>query len=144
MAAVADDLAGGGVDGLQEPGGDAAGGIDAGTDAQDESLAAAEVEVALESGPVGRQVHRQVADAQVAKTERSGIEARVDLADDAQLTRRRIGGIGEGELVGQGNACCDMQLAIAAALRLRTTDTQQGGLAGGQVDRRRQVASEVE
>ena len=142
--AVADDLTGGGVDGLQEPGGDAAAGIDAGTDTQDESRAAAEVEVALERGPVVRQMDREVADAQVAKTERSGIEVRVDLADDAQLTRRRNDGIGEREAVGQGKACSDMQAAIVAALRLWTFDTQQGGLAGGLVDRRRQVASEVE
>jgi len=52
--AVAQDLARVRVDRLQQPGRGARGDVDAGADAQDESLAAAEVEVALEARLVAR------------------------------------------------------------------------------------------
>src|SRR5207244_12915732 len=64
---IAHDFAGVRIDRLQQPGGGTRLNIDTGGDAQDESLAAGEVEVTLEIGLVGRNVDVDIAQPQVVQ-----------------------------------------------------------------------------
>ena len=141
---VAQHLAGVGVDGLDQPGGDVAFGINAGTDAQHISLGAREIEVALEDGlPVG-DVDVDVAEFEVAQAQAAHVEIRIDGRHQTDFSHRRLGRVVEAERVGQRVVCGDVGGAIGRRQGLRAAHADRGarvllGL-GGLL----QVAGEVE
>ena len=116
---VAQHFAGVGVDGLDQPGGDAARGVDAGADAQHEALAAGEVEVALEGRQARRHVHVDVADLEVTQAQAGRVEIRVELRHQAQLAHCGAAGVGEADGVGQRVVGRHVTLAAGREHRLR-------------------------
>jgi hypothetical protein len=106
------------VDGLQQPGGDAAGSIDSGADAQHEALAAGEVEVALEVGAIDGQMDVDVADLEVAQAQAADVEVGIEFGDDAQLAGGLVAGVAEGNGIRQGGGGWDV-FSIVALGRLR-------------------------
>ena len=89
------------VDGLQQPGRDARLRIHARAHAQDEALAAAEIEIALEVGLVRGDVDVDVAQFQIAQPEAARIEIGIELGDDAHLPQSVFGRVVESHAVGQ-------------------------------------------
>ena len=76
------------VDRLEHPGSGRTLRIDTGGDAQDEALGVDEIEIALEQRAVGRDVHCDIAQLDIAQAEAERIQRRVDLRQNADFGNR--------------------------------------------------------
>ena len=135
---IGHDFAGLGVDRLQHPARGMARGINAGAHAQHEALRIAQVELALEARAIGRHMHRDVADLEVAQAEGPVAQVLVELGDDAHLVgvRARARGILEADRVGQGGIRGHVPRGADA---LRAGHRGRGAAARGAVEQRLQV-----
>ena len=129
-AGVLQHLAGFGIDGLDQPGGDARLGIHASRHPQHEAQAAAVVEVALEHGLIGWQLQADLAEFQCPQAQATGVEIGIELADKADLPRRSRAGIAESYFVGQRIAHRHEQAAISARQLLGSLHSDRGAVRG--------------
>ena len=129
-AGILQHLAGFGIDGLDQPGGDARLGIHASRHPQHEAQAAGVVEVALEHGLIGWHLQADLSDLQCAQAQAAGIEISVQLADEADLTHRGRAGVTEGHRVGQRIAHRHEQTAIGAGQFLGSLYSDRGAICG--------------
>ena len=95
-------LTGVGVDGLDQPGGNAAFGVNAGAHAQHIALGRAEVEVALEDGLAVGDMEVDVAQLEIAQAQAAHIERAVDGCHQTDFAQRGLGRVVETQGVGQG------------------------------------------
>ena len=119
-----------GIDGLEQPGGDARLGIHTSRHPQHEAQAAAVVEVALEHGLIGRQLQADLAEFQCPQAQATGVEIGIELADKADLPHPSRAGIAEGHLVRQRIAHRHEQAAISARQLLGSLHSDCGAIRG--------------
>ena len=149
---VVQHFAGVGVDGLDQPGGDAGLGVDAGADPQHKALGAGEVEVALEDCLPSRQMDVDVANLQVGQAQAARVQVGVELGHQTDFSHRRRGRVAEIDRVRQRVIGRHIAGAIGTRQRLRAAhadgraiDRAGGGLLQvlGEVQRLRADRLEV-
>ena len=123
---IVQDLAGGGVDRLQQPGGDAALGIDAGAHPQHIALGGGEIEVALEDRPVGGDVDVDVAELDLAQAQAALVEVGVERRRQTDFADGGAGRVVELERVGQRAIARHVSRAVGRRKGLRALHAQGG------------------